>query len=62
MRALDTLRKNSSIVIKPADKGGGIVILNTMDYEKEVFRQLEDSEYYESIFSNPPGHISNLIK
>lgn len=34
--ALMGLAKDRNIVIKPADKGGGIVILDRKDYEYEV--------------------------
>lgn len=37
MKALEDLRQNASIVIKPADKEGGIVILNIIDYGSEIF-------------------------
>ena len=48
-KAIVTLRKNSDIIIKPADKGGAIVILNKTDYIKEGERQLENSEHYQKI-------------
>ncbi|KAJ1214237.1 hypothetical protein NDU88_001862 [Pleurodeles waltl] len=40
---------NSHITIKEADKGGNIVILNTDDYLKEAYRQLQDKTYDDPI-------------
>ena len=34
--ALDNLSKNEDIVIKPADKGGALVIMEKKDYENAV--------------------------
>ena len=39
-QALKRLSKNSDITIKPADKGGATVILNSIDYYNEAKRQL----------------------
>ena len=35
-------RKNPEIVIKKADKGSAVVIMNTTDYLREGYRQLRD--------------------
>ena len=40
------LSKNRDITIKPADKGGATVILNTTDYLQEAKRQLDNDTYY----------------
>jgi hypothetical protein len=40
------LSKNPEIVIKKADKGNSIVILNTIDYLTECFKQLSDPKFY----------------
>ena len=37
-QAMSGLYKNPDITIKPADKGGSIVIMNTVDYVKEAQR------------------------
>ena len=50
---------NKKYVIKPADKGGAIVIWSTTDYEKEALSQLNDNKYYEHIPANPTTVISN---
>ena len=35
--ALKDLSNNKAIVIKPADKGGAVVVMNTLDYINEGF-------------------------
>ena len=44
--ALDSLAKNDTIVIKPADKGSAVVILNKTDYIREAISQLTVEKYY----------------
>ena len=46
--ALETLKSNNSIIIKPADKGAGVVIMNTKDYIFEAFKQLNSTSYIKS--------------
>ena len=40
--ALNNLKNNQSIVIKPCDKGGGICIMNTGDYLTKIHAHLQD--------------------
>ena len=44
--ALDRLRKNQNIVIKPADKGGAVVVWDKTEYLKEANRQLSNHNHY----------------
>ena len=44
--ALGDLISTRGIVIKPADKGSAVVIMDRADYVLEALRQLEDTEYY----------------
>ncbi|KAJ1119681.1 hypothetical protein NDU88_007866 [Pleurodeles waltl] len=48
-KALEFLKNDPEIIIKPADKGGGIVILNTLDYEKRVEALLSVKEHYQKV-------------
>ena len=48
-----SLSKDSEIIIKPADKGGAIVIQNTKDYIAEANRQLNDTNTYLKLDSDP---------
>ena len=43
--ALTTLRKRTDIVIKPADKGSGTVVMDHSWYVNECDRQLNDTKY-----------------
>lgn len=45
-QALRELRSTRGIVIKPADKGSVVVIMDLADYTAEAHRQLQDTEYY----------------
>ena len=47
--ALHRLSNNTDIIIKPADKGGATVIMNTKDYVKEAKRQLDNEVYYKRV-------------
>uniref|UniRef100_A0A8C5M182 Reverse transcriptase n=1 Tax=Leptobrachium leishanense TaxID=445787 RepID=A0A8C5M182_9ANUR len=54
---LKILRSDPSIIIKPADKGGALVIMNSKDYMKEIQRQLSDSETYRRLDRDPTSEI-----
>ena len=55
------LRKNPEIVIKKADKGSAVVIMNTTDYLREGYRQLSDPNFYTKIREDPTEKISDRI-
>ena len=59
-QAIKSLNKNSGIVIKPADKGGAIVIMNKEDYKEEGIRQLKKIEHYKKL-ENPTSEIKKFI-
>ena len=44
--ALNSLRDDTSIIIKEADKGSGVVVWDRKDYLKEAEKQLGDKETY----------------
>ena len=48
-QAIRTLRANRNIIIKPADKGSKIVLLDVQQYALEANRQLENTKYYKQI-------------
>ena len=48
-------------MIKPADKGGNIVIMNREDYIKEGLRQLSDNNHYEMLEEDPTQNYNNQI-
>ena len=41
------LKNNNHIVIKKADKGSAVVVMNTSDYLREGYRQLSDHKFYQ---------------
>ena len=67
---MERLSNNRDIIIKPADKGGARVILNTTDYLQEAKRQLDNDTYYKRIEEDcTSGHeqtinqcIDDLVK
>ena len=61
-QALRSLINNKNITIKPADKGGGICLLNTTDYIKKIMDHLNDTNTYRILDSNPIPEIKNEIK
>ena len=51
--ALNSLRDDTSIIIKEADKDSVVVVWDREDYLKETEKQLGDKETYEEISSDP---------
>ncbi|XP_013855711.1 uncharacterized protein LOC106511508, partial [Austrofundulus limnaeus] len=45
-KALEELMKNRNIIIKPADKGSAVIIMDKEQYLYEGYRQLNDTNYY----------------
>ena len=60
-KALKDLQNDATIVIKPADKGGAIVIQSVENYEKEIERQLQDSDFYQKLTKNPSTDFQKSI-
>ncbi|CAJ0940184.1 unnamed protein product [Ranitomeya imitator] len=52
-KEIGALRKNKSITIKPADKGGALVVMDTSQYVSEIRSQLSDGDLYEKLRVNP---------
>ena len=63
--ALKELKDNKNIVIKPADKGSSVVILDREQYLWEGHRQLRDKKYYlklkEPIFPETRQLVKQII-
>ncbi|KAJ1201427.1 hypothetical protein NDU88_005236 [Pleurodeles waltl] len=59
LRSLDDIK---DIVIKEADKGGNIVIMNRSDYVREIDRQLQDQRAYCKLSTNPIEKITKDIE
>ncbi|KAJ1194212.1 hypothetical protein NDU88_003506 [Pleurodeles waltl] len=51
--AMKTLKADTDLIVKRADKGGNIVVMNRVDYENEIYTQLCDTECYEKLSFNP---------
>lgn len=52
-KALKTLQNNKDLVIRNADKGGGVVLQNWEDYLMEAYRIRSDNNYYSTLTFNP---------
>ena len=61
-RAIEQLQKRVDIVIKPADKGSGTVIMDRDWYINECLRQLNDNKYYEKQTKDLTNRIQDRIK
>ena len=51
-QAVKSLSQNPNIIIKPADKGGAIVIQDKQKYIEECLRQLNNTEHYKKLYYN----------
>ena len=56
-KSIKSLRNNSDIIIKPADKGSAIVILDKQYYINEGERQLHNNQFYEETETDLTGEV-----
>ena len=61
-QAILEIDQDTSIIIKPADKGGGIVILDSAVYNQECKRLLSDVSSYKVLTTNPTERLTNKIR
>uniref|UniRef100_A0A803JTX1 Reverse transcriptase domain-containing protein n=1 Tax=Xenopus tropicalis TaxID=8364 RepID=A0A803JTX1_XENTR len=55
--AINTLRNDKQLIIRPADKGGAIVLLDLMYYRGELLQQLSDPLVYEKLMGDPTSRF-----
>ncbi|CAH2222024.1 Hypothetical predicted protein [Pelobates cultripes] len=60
--ALKDLIQDPTIIIRPADKGGAIVIQTYEDYRKEIMRQLYDTSTYLKLTFDPVAKFQKKIE
>ena len=62
MKSFWHLRNDTSIIIKEADKGLGVVVWDRKDYLKEAEKQLTDKKKYEELSSDPVSPLISTVK
>lgn len=61
-KAMKSLANDNSIVIKEADKGGAVVIMNTEYYKTKILQMLNNTEFYSEISENSDKKTMKKIK
>lgn len=60
-RFLNTLRKDKSLIVRPADKNLGLTLMDKCWYDMEVLRQLEDTITYKEVdMKSMPKEIERI--
>ncbi|XP_052223979.1 uncharacterized protein LOC127839634 [Dreissena polymorpha] len=61
-QAIKELLHDDDIVIRPADKGSGIVIMDREDYVKKLKCEMSDSETYVAVTDDKTRIVENKVK
>ena len=61
-QALSSLRTRTDIIIKPADKGSAVVVMDRQQYIDEAMRQLNNQSHYQLLNSDPTTDFSAQIQ
>ena len=59
--ALRDIHERDDIIIKPADKGSAVVVMDKTTYIQEAERQLSDCRFYEKLDSDPTLDFAQKI-
>lgn len=62
LHTINELKSNNDIIIKPADKGGAIVIWPKENYLTEAYKQLNNTNHYQRIANDPTQDIQQQIR
>ena len=60
--AIKNLTNNPHIIIKPADKGSAVVVMNREDYISEGYRQLSDTNFYRKVDTDLTAHHMQRVQ
>ena len=60
--ALDKLKKDDTVIIKQADKGGAFVIMDRTYYISKMKDHLDDENTYEKLSRNEDEHVLKGVK
>ena len=60
--SLKRLRNRDDKIIKPADKGSAVVVMNKTDYIAEANRQLSDDRFYKKLSYDPTAEHTEKVK
>uniref|UniRef100_A0A4W5MV42 Uncharacterized protein n=1 Tax=Hucho hucho TaxID=62062 RepID=A0A4W5MV42_9TELE len=60
-QALLDLQSDTSVLTRPADKGGSVVLMDRTVYLNECHRQLLDNTFYNKLRSDPTSQFQNTI-
>ena len=60
--AIKNLTSNRDIIIKPADKGSAVVVLNRDDYIAEGYKQLSDTKFYNKVDTDLTAHHMQIVQ
>ena len=53
LRDLKQLKEDRDIIVLPADKGGAVVVLDRIEYDRKIRALLDDSTTYRTIQKDP---------
>ena len=53
LKTLSSLKNNTEFIVKPADKGGAVVVMKAELYKQEALRQLNNPNYYRPLPLGP---------
>ncbi|XP_072050367.1 uncharacterized protein [Amphiura filiformis] len=59
--ALESLQKREDIIIKEADKGSAVVVMNKSDYIDKALEHLSDTNFYNKLDHDPTSEISEKV-
>jgi hypothetical protein len=59
IKALRDLKSNPNIVIKKADKGGGIAVMDRVKYEEQICCMLQDTKIYTSVERDDTSRVKS---